>query len=329
MISFDRLQVDLCFLLVAFLQEHIPARKNYFDEFRGSLGNTAQKYVLNNRDDIGSIDLQGLLSIFISGYPYFLEKDIIRGGTLRTIAHLLYTMRNRMAHQNLNSPISFEENLFDLVTVNRFISLLPCHASSSGQILKLRNDNKNIIEELSYQYNSDGDKLDRSNIDVPAKQITSREDTTIQFEKSNHEIVSLLFKIDPISNHVSEINSKLSRLANLIYSEYGVDLSTDSFSYNDDETPDNSLNEKSGITPLEARELLETLRSKIHSQFPDTKPWCSILREHCLNIILTERVDNIQQFELIVGKPHFLKTDDRHFLFMPEISAIVKKIRDL
>ena len=182
--------------LSSFLVGNLPNKVNEFvlPHFR----NPRAVEQLYDISQLSNYDLYVNLRIFIGNYKFFIDSQILSDNTLLSCARIILNWRNKVAHRTPQSEIleSYEQTLFEIMAVNRFLSLLPFSTELKEEIGKLRQYSIKVTHKLAKNYLGSELQDEEKTIDIDKSSgVADTEIKTLELEQSDDEVVNNNTKI--------------------------------------------------------------------------------------------------------------------------------------
>ena len=182
--------------LSSFLVGNLPNKVNEFvlPHFR----NPRAVEQLYDISQLSNYDLYVNLRIFIGNYKFFIDSQILSDNTLLSCARIILNWRNKVAHRTPQSEIleSYEQTLFEIMAVNRFLSLLPFSAELKEEIGKLRQYSIKVTHKLAKNYLGSELQDEEKTIEIDKSSVVAdTEIKTLELEQSDDEVVNNNTKI--------------------------------------------------------------------------------------------------------------------------------------
>ena len=182
--------------LSSFLVGNLPNKVNEFvlPHFR----NPRAVEQLYDISQLSNYDLYVNLRIFIGNYKFFIDSQILSDNTLLSCARIILNWRNKVAHRTPQSEIleSYEQTLFEIMAVNRFLSLLPFSTELKEEIGKLRQYSIKVTHKLVKNYLGSELQDEEKTIEIDKSSVVAdTEIKTLELEQSDDEVVNSNTKI--------------------------------------------------------------------------------------------------------------------------------------
>ena len=182
--------------LSSFLVGNLPNKVNEFvlPHFR----NPRAVEQLYDISQLSNYDLYVNLRIFIGNYKFFIDSQILSDNTLLSCARIILNWRNKVAHRTPQSEIleSYEQTLFEIMAVNRFLSLLPFSTELKEEIGKLRQYSIKVTHKLAKNYLGSELQDEEKTIEIDKSSVVAdTEIKTLELEQSDDEVVNSNTKI--------------------------------------------------------------------------------------------------------------------------------------
>ena len=182
--------------LSSFLVGNLPNKVNEFvlPHFR----NPRAVEQLYDISQLSNYDLYVNLRIFIGNYKFFIDSQILSDNTLLSCARIILNWRNKVAHRTPQSEIleSYEQTLFEIMAVNRFLSLLPFSTELKEEIGKLRQYSIKVTHKLAKNYLGSELQDEEKTIEIDKSSVVAdTEIKTLELEQSDDEVVNNNTKI--------------------------------------------------------------------------------------------------------------------------------------
>ena len=182
--------------LSSFLVGNLPNKVNEFvlPHFR----NPRAVEQLYDISQLKNYDLYVNLRIFIGNYKFFIDSQILSDNTLLSCARIILNWRNKVAHRTPQSEIleSYEQTLFEIMAVNRFLSLLPFSTELKEEIGKLRQYSIKVTHKLVKNYLGSELQDEEKTIEIDKSSVVAdTEIKTLELEQSDDEVVNSNTKI--------------------------------------------------------------------------------------------------------------------------------------
>ena len=182
--------------LSSFLVGNLPNKVNEFvlPHFR----NPRAVEQLYDISQLSNFDLYVNLRIFIGNYKFFIDSQILSDNTLLSCARIILNWRNKVAHRTPQSEIleSYEQTLFEIMAVNRFLSLLPFSTELKEEIGKLRQYSIKVTHKLAKNYLGSELHDEEKTIEIDKSSVVAdTEIKTLELEQSDDEVVNNNTKI--------------------------------------------------------------------------------------------------------------------------------------
>lgn len=232
----------------------------------------------NSIDDLKNFDLYCNLKVFLGNKKFFFDANIISDNTIFNCAVIILNWRNKISHRSARSDIleTFEQTFLEILSINRFLSLLP-------------------VEEEYIQIASD-----------------AREET-----------LSISYKLSKDYFNAEYNETTANSSVNKSIDENGIKEEI----YSNEDDDENDLRESEvKLSKGEGLQLLRKLRSELSIKYPDIPKYRNILRDSILEIIVDEKIIDLNLFKDKLPKSQFLKTDPLQFQHFNDIKEIIEKI---
>ena len=223
------------------IQQNI--RKLLSDFLINSLPNNVDLYIkpyfperishqIYQMSDLKNFDLYCNLKVFIGNYKFLLDANIISDNTILNYAKIILNWRNKIAHRSPQSDLleSYEQTFFEIMSINRFISLLPVEDQNNQEIKDFKKMTINLTYKMSKNYfeteqkenikakNNEGSEIDNEDlvsIDEQTKYTQDQEDyVNINDKKiTRSEALQLLRKL---RQEISDKNPDIPKFRNIL-----------------------------------------------------------------------------------------------------------------
>ena len=128
--------------LSEFLDENLDTSNNNWWQYKVVQYLSPQQKFSSQKDDIYSLDLNSLISVFCQNYVDFLTNKIFRGYELRNLAQSVRSIRNTVAHKSSSTVFTSDTIIYFLITYKLFLR----------KIHELNNvDNLNILNDITQE----------------------------------------------------------------------------------------------------------------------------------------------------------------------------------
>jgi len=297
---FNDLETEARDELESVLNFFIEKKDNWW-ESKVISGLTEKQMLSSKRDDLKSLDLSALVSVFFHNNRDFLQRGLI----------------NSLEYKDLVIQVRFMRN---------FIAHLPGSADlllTSEQIIYFLISYKIFFKKFSELHSNDRpkmfDKINNELIKQMMRFLESHEISDIPIELKDDKESNL----DSINQKIDSIFSKLNNLK--IDTTFSKEQDQERESENNHFSNRNEFSSR--ISSEEAKDILIGLREEIRRKFRNIPRENGILQNEIIELLIKHKIDNDDKFSQI-SKNLYNSIDKRQMVHLDEIFTIIKRLKD-